>query len=94
MSNMFLVLMTGAVVIAAILLVRHFTRRHSVGYQRRFANGAPRIDASRHDEAFPFASTLYLGDGSSHSHAHHAADCGHTSDGGGGCSDGGGGGGN
>lgn len=98
MSNMVLVLLIGAVVIAAILLVRHFARRDSAGYQRRFVNGAPRInaphkDAPRHDQAFPFASTLYLGDGgASHSHAHHAADCGHVSDGGGGCSDGGGGG--
>ena len=100
MSNMLLVLVIGAVVIAAIFLIRRFRRSDPVGYQRRFVNGAPRIgssrkEASRHDDAFPLASALYLGDGgSSHSHAHHAADCGHVSDGGGGCSDGGGGGGN
>jgi uncharacterized membrane protein YgcG len=90
MSNTFLVLMVGAVVTAAILLVRHLRRRDSVGYQRRFVNGAP---ARRQDEAFPFASTLYLGDGGSSSHAHHphSADCAHASDAGGGCSDGGGG---
>jgi uncharacterized membrane protein YgcG len=95
MDNTLLVLMIGAVVVAAILLVRRLRCRDSVGYQRRFVNGAPASGQdSRHDEAFPFASTLYLGDGgsSSHSHHSHAADCAPTSDAGGGCSDGGGGG--
>jgi len=42
-------------------------------------------------EAFPVASTLYLGDGGSASHAHsqQSTDCSHGSDAGGGCSDGG-----
>lgn len=97
MSNTLLVLMIGAGVVAAILLVRHLRRRDSMGYQRRFVNGAPApAHARRQDEAFPFASTVYLGDGgsSSHSHHQHSADCSHTSDGGAGCSDGGGGGSN
>jgi hypothetical protein len=92
MDNTLLVLMIGAVVVAAILLVRRLRRRDSVGYQRRFVNGAPApAPASRHDEAFPFAATLYVGDGGSSSHSHHPqSDCAHTSDAGGGCSDGGG----
>jgi len=95
MSNTLLLWVIGAVVVAAILLVRHLRHRDSVGYQRRFVNGAPGpapARTPRHDEAFPFASTVYLGDGgsSSHSHHHHSADCAHTTDAGG-CSDGGGG---
>lgn len=92
MSSTLLVLVIGAVAVAAILVVRHFRRRDSVGYQRRFVNGAP----APRDEAFPFASTLYLGDGgsSSDAHHHHSTDCGHATDEGGGCSDGGGGGNN
>jgi len=78
-----------AAIVAGILLVRRLKRRDSGGYHRRFVNGAP-----PRDEAFPFAATLYLGDGSSGSHAyhHHSTDCAHASDGGVGCSDGGGGG--
>ncbi len=96
MSNTLQLLIIGAVVIAAILIVRRFRHRDAVGYRRRFVNGAPPpAQSPRHDEAFPFASTLYLGDGgsSSHSHHSHAADCAPTSDAGGGCSDGGSGGG-
>ena len=94
MSNTLLLSIIGAVVIAAILVVRRFRHRDAVGYQRRFVNGAPgpKQDPG-HDQAFPFASTLYLGDGGSsgHSHHSHSADCAPTSDAGGGCSDGGGG---
>ena len=87
MSNSLLVSMSVAAIVAAILLVRRLWRRDSGGYRRRFVNDAP---APRRDEAFPFASTLYLGDGgASHSHYHHS-DCGSSTDAGGGCSDGGG----
>jgi hypothetical protein len=88
MSNSLLVLMSVAAIVAAILLVRRLKRRDSDGYHRRFVNGAP---ARRRDEAFPFASTLYLGDGgASHAHHYHHSDCGSPVDSGGGCSDGGG----
>jgi hypothetical protein len=90
MSSTLLTLSIGAVVIAAVLLVRRFRRRDPGGYQRRFVNGAP---ASRHDAAYPYASTLYVGDGGSQGHSHHphSTDCAHSADAGGGCSDGGGG---
>lgn len=87
MSSTFLALVIGTVVIVAVLLTRRLRRRDPGGYRRRFND-----TASRHDEAFPYASTLYVGDGSSsHSHQQPAADCANQSDAGGGCSDGGGG---
>jgi hypothetical protein len=87
MNIPFLVLMIGVVLVAGILLARRLERRNAGGYRRRFNAG------TRHDgEAFPIASTLYLGDGGSASHSsHHSADCPSHSDGGGGCPDGGGG---
>jgi len=86
MSSTILALVIGAAVVVVILLARRLRRRNPGGYRRRFND-----TASRHDEAFPYASTLYVGDGSS-SHSHHqpAADCAHPADAGGGCSDGGG----
>jgi len=85
MSNSLLILMSVAAIVAAIFLVRRLKRRDSGGYHRRFANGSP-----RHDEAFPYVSTLYLGDGgASHSHHQHS-DCASSTDAGGGCADGGG----
>lgn len=88
MSNALVVLMIGAAIVVAILLVRLLKRHDPRGYQRRFDN-----PANRHDAPFPFASTLYVGDGGSGSHLHHphSADCAHTSDAGGGCADGSGG---
>jgi hypothetical protein len=87
MSVTFLLLILGGAIIAVVLLARFLKSRNSGGYQRRFVNGA-----SRQDEAFPYVSTLYVGDGggASHSSDHHSTDCAHTSDSGGGCSDGGG----
>ena len=95
MSNIWFWLTIGAAIVAAILLIRRSRHRDSSTYRRRFVNGAPRHASTPldHDTAFPFASTLYVGDGGASSHAHHhSVDCAHASDGGGGCSDGGGGG--
>jgi hypothetical protein len=97
MSTTMLAWVFGGALAAVILLSRFLGRRYSDGYTRRFVNGAPRRmvnGASGHDTAFPFASTLYVGDGGGSSHAHHgSADCAHSSDAGGGCAvDGGGGG--
>jgi uncharacterized membrane protein YgcG len=88
MSNTGLAVIFGVALVVVILLARFLKRRTSDGYHRRFVNGAP-----SQDTAFPYASTLYVGDGgsSSHSHHHHSADCAHSADTGGGCSDGGGG---
>jgi hypothetical protein len=88
MSIAFLALTIGAALVAAILLARYLSRRSPGGYRRRFDDSA-----ARRGEAFPMASTLYVGDGGSASHSHHhqPADCMPGSDAGGGCSDGGGG---
>jgi hypothetical protein len=98
MSDTVLALIFGGALVAVIVLARVLKSRNPEGYRRRFVNGTPVFntpvrDAPSHDEAFPFASTLYLGDGGSSSHSHHHAsvDCAHTSDAGGACSDGGGG---
>jgi hypothetical protein len=85
MSSTFLALVLGTAVVVIILLTRRLRRRDPGGYRRRFND-----TASRHDEAFPYASTLYVGDGSpSQSHHQPAADCAQSSDAGAGCSDGG-----
>ena len=81
----------------AIMLVRVLMKRGSGAYHRRF-NGEPLQrpnDApQRDDTAFPFASTLYLGDGGASASQHqNPADCAHPVDVGGGCSSDGGGGG-
>jgi len=87
MSSTSLALIIGAVLIAVIVVARLMRRRDSGGYHRRFDD-----TTYRHGEAFPLASTLYLGDGGSGSSHHpHSTDCAHTSDAGG-CPDGGGGG--
>jgi len=88
MSSTLLALIIGAVLVPVIVVARLMRRRNPGSYQRRFDH-----PANRHGEAFPYASTLYLGDGgsSSHSHHSHSADCTHTTDAGG-CAEGGGGG--
>jgi hypothetical protein len=99
MSNTFLALMFLGALTAVVLLARLLKSRNPGGYRRRFVNGAPGFDTApghdttpSHDTAFPFASTLYVGDGGSGSHSHHhSVDCSHSSDAGSGCSDGGGG---
>ena len=95
MSNAQLLAIVIVASLGAIALVRALMKRGSGGYQRRF-NGArlrrPDGAPPRDDTAFPFASTLYLGDGgASSSHHHHPADCSHPVDTGSGCADGGGG---
>lgn len=87
MTTTFLALTIGAVLVAGLILVRHLRRGDSGGYRRRFDAAT-----TRNGEAFPMASTLYVGDGgtASHSHHQHSTDCAHVTDGGGGCSDGGG----
>jgi len=92
-----LITVVAFALIGLFVWVRIFMNRSSGGYQRRF-NRAPlrRPDDAppRDDAAFPFASTLYVGDGgASASHHHHGADCSPTVNVDVGCSDGGGGGG-
>ena len=83
--------------LGAIAWVRALMKRSSGSYRRRFNGTEMRrsVDAtSRDDTAFPFASTLYLGDGgASGSHPSHSSDCAHPVDAGSGCSSDGGGGG-
>ena len=80
----------------AIALVRALMKRSSGAYHRRFNGTLLRRShdtPSRDDSAFPFASTLYLGDGGGGtSHHPHSPDCAHPVDAGSGCSSDGGGG--